>query len=353
VIKIIKKIKIVFLFSTFLFSLGVFALTTSLIITLWLTVILIVIYVLTIFSFIYINKILRKTNWYKNQFIDIKKFVSGLEYRDDLQRNYEVVNVGSNPAKFAFFYQDVIGRNWSTGSQSLKSDFNILKYYHSYIKEGGTVIIPLVVFSSVFDDYLITAPSHYSKYYLILDKTLIDNYSLWFRLRHVTYPLLSNPLRALRALLKDDHEDKRMRIDVQLLDKYDLERDAQRWVNNWKEEFDINDLDAPITQSNLDRKIANVSLLSEVISFCLERNLKPVVVLPPVTRALSSKFSETFRENYIYSFIKEANINQVLFLNYFDDERFTEPNLYFNSFFLNLKGRKIFTSQVLSDLGII
>ena len=349
----IKKMKIVFLFGTLLFFVGAFALTTSLIITLWATVILIVIFVLTFFSFKYINKILRKTNLYKNQFIDTKNFVNGLEYRDDLQRNYEVVNVGSNPAKFAFFYQDVIGRNWSTGSQSLKSDFNILKYYHSYIKEGGTVIIPLVVFSSCFDDYLITAPSHYSKYYLILDKTLIDNYSQWFRLRYVTYPLLSNPLRALRSLLYDDPKDNRLEIDAQLLDKFDLERDAQKWVTNWKEEFDINDLDAPITQSNLNRQVTNASLLSEVISFCLERNLKPVLVLPPVTRALSSKFSETFRENYIYSFIKEANTNQVIFLNYFDDKRFVDSNLFFNSFFLNLKGRKLFTSQVLSDLGLV
>jgi hypothetical protein len=64
-------------------------------------------------------------------------------------------------------------------------------------------------------------------------------------------------------------------------------------------------------------------------------------------------FKDRIRETYIYSFIREANIRNITFLNYIDDERFSDPNLYFNSFFLKLKGRKLFTKQVLKDFEIL
>ena len=34
------------------------------------------------------------------------------------------------------------------------------------------------------------------------------------------------------------------------------------------------------------------------------------------------------------------------------DDRFSNPELFNGSFFLNMNGRKIFTKQVLKDLGI-
>ena len=135
------------------------------------------------------------------------------------------------------------------------------------------------------------------------------------------------------------------------VESYEL--DANKFIKNWKQQFSISDLNDTISKQNLECITYNTILLTEMISFCLERNLKPVVLFPPVTRALSSKFSETFRENYIYSFIRNANTKQVPFLNYFDDERFTDSDLYFNSFFLNPRGMKLFTKQVLFDIGLI
>lgn len=75
-----------------------------------------------------LNKCVKKTNWYKNQFLYTNQFVSNAGYRDNLIRNYEIVNLGSNPALFAFFYENIKGQNWSTGSQGLDMDFEILKY---------------------------------------------------------------------------------------------------------------------------------------------------------------------------------------------------------------------------------
>jgi hypothetical protein len=348
----VKKIKITASILFIVFILGVYLLTRSIESFIWTTLLSVLCIWLALISFLFLNILVKKTNWYNNQFIDTDKFVTNTGYRDDIQRNYEVVNLGSNPAKFAFFYQDIIGFSWSTGSQSLDSDFKILKNYYSYLKDGGTVLIPFVVFSSCFEDNLITTSSHYAKLYNVLDPELIDNYSYRFKLRYITYPILSNPLKALIAIVHDIPMDNRLELNAQLMDKRELERDAQKWIESWKDEFKIQDISAPISEENLVRQESNIQLVKDMIDFCIERNLKPILIIPPVTKALSSRFSETFRENYIYSFIRNANTSQVTFLNYFDDDRLSDPELYFNSYFLNLRGRKLFTQQVLTDLKL-
>jgi hypothetical protein len=134
------------------------------------------------------------------------------------------------------------------------------------------------------------------------------------------------------------------------MDEECIERDANKFINSWKQQFSISDLDAPVSEKNLECIAYNTNVLSEMIDFCLERSFKPVIVLPPASRALRSKFSGTFRETYIYSFVRKANFRHVPFLNYFDDERFDDNKLFFNSFFLNKKGRELFTKTILRDV---
>ena len=89
-----------------------------------------------------------------------------------------------------------------------------------------------------------------------------------------------------------------------------------------------------------------------MVDFCLERGYKPVYVIPPVTKHLSNYFTSSFNETYIYSFLREVDRN-LLLLDYSKDENFQKDDLYFNSFFMNQKGREMFTKRVLKDLNLI
>ena len=99
--------------------------------------------------------------------------------------------------------------------------------------------------------------------------------------------------------------------------------------------------------------ISNRAKVDEMIEFCIERTLKPIIVIPPVHPSLAVKFTGKFRENYIYSFIREANQKNVLFLDYIDDIRFSEDKLYRNSFCLNENGARLFTNILLKDTGLL
>ncbi|MDR1180532.1 MAG: hypothetical protein LBL13_00930 [Bacteroidales bacterium] len=305
--------------------------------------------------FIAVNKLSKMTNWYRNQFIYTKQFVSNAGYRKDTQRNYEIVNLGSNPARFAFFYEDVLGQNWSTGTQGLDKDLEILKYFHSYVKKDGVVLLPIVAFSSLsgYLQFHKSSLPYLAKFTSILDRHQIVTMPrgraacIWMK-----FPLCRH-WKAWGALIKDVQPDNRLNMSEQMMQPLELNMDALQWMDGWKKEFNIKNFNAPLTLELQEGRKISVKNLQNMIDFCIERGLKPVLILPPMSKYLSRLFTDKIRETYIYSFIREANVRNIPFLDYLDDERFSDPSLYFNSFFLNLRGRKIFTKQVLKDLNIL
>lgn len=310
----------------------------------------------TVFLFLMLNKMLKRTNWWRNQYLATEQFVSNSGYRDNIIRNYDIINLGSNPARFAFFYENVKGQSWATGSQGQDMDFEILKYYHSYLKNNGTVLIPIMPFSSIAP-FLINRKEYwgipyYSKFASILDPIQSSRlpYSKEIS-RYLKFPLLYN-YRAVRYCFRDIPLDSRFQISEQPMMEMELQQDAQKWVRGWLKEFNLKNL-----QDVFDVKWEKyyneaIALNKRIVDFCIERKLNPVFICVPMTSHLSSLFPENVHKFLVTDFVNKANVHGIPFLDYTFDERFKDDNLYFNSFFLNLRGRKKFTGIVLSDLSI-
>ena len=294
----------------------------------------------------------KRTNWYNNVTPDRSNYPDNDWYRKHIERNYDVANLGSSSGVYDFDYEglDIKAFNWAMQPQSLEYSFKILKMYFSILRQKGIVLIPFSPFSglSVTGKW---AESTYDKYYGILDSTLIDNdEKIRFRRQ---YPLFAQPKTALKRLLKDVPERKPGRQPYNVKTYEDFEKDAQQWIADWKREFKISDFNASPSEENKKGLELRKSLLNEMIEFCLERDLRPVLVLAPMHLSLSKRFTPKFREHYIYSFLKDANVHNVPFLNYIDDDRFTENKYFDNSFFLSKEGAQKFTKIVLQDVGIL
>jgi hypothetical protein len=292
-----------------------------------------------------LNRLTLRTNWYNKKIGGVSKF------RKRISLDLDICNLGSNSGKYAFDYENtnLKGGNWALSPQTLSYDFRVLKNYFSYLKEGATVLIPLCPFSGCIKDF--EDDNYNYKYYFFLHPILILNYSQQTRdkiLKFVNRPFQVSPLKSILRIVKDIPM-----VENSVMNREGIERNALKFINSWKEQFMIDDLEAAVSKLNSECLIYNENVLNEMISFCVERKLKPVIILPPVTMALSSKLSEVFRESYIYSFIRNANTSQVKFLDYFDDERFADLRLYSNSYFLNKSGQELFTSQVLNDLKLL
>lgn len=294
------------------------------------------------------NNIITKTNWYNNVF-----WKGTTKFWNIKSCDYQIANLGSNSGKYAFNYDNlpIKGQNWAIGPQSLVHDFNILKNYFSYLKEGAVVLIPLCPFSCLHSPY--NKESNF-KYYPILHPATIIGFDDAERTR--AYKIRSNPFKEMPLYcIKNTLRESLQKIShkIRRAPKMDFEKNAEMWVNLWKKQFGIEDLNAPLSEQHILERTNRANTLREIIIFCKERSLKPYIVLPPMHTALSSSLSASFKKAYVYDFIVEATDGEDILLDYIDND-FSKEDMYFmNSYFLNNKGAAMFTRKVLADINMI
>lgn len=349
----ISKIKKLIPFVIILWGLSFYlSITVGIVLTL-----LGVLLICAIVFFLVLNNLLKRTNWWNNQFVGTSQFVSNSGYRENLIRNYDIINLGSNPARYAFFYEKIKGQSWATGSQGQDMDFEILKYYHSYLKEGGIVVIPIMPFTAL-SPYLKQRPEYwgveyYSKFAKILDNSQVQALPNSRRIqRYLAYPLLYNR-SAIRYVIRDVPKDTKYEVAEQNLMLMELEQESVFWINHWLKEFNLHTLTDVLNSKWAQYYKEAITLNKQLVDYCLERNLKPVFVCVPMTSHLSSKFPSSFYKYMVTEFVQKCNSHDVPFYDYTYDERFKDDSLYINSFFLNLRGRKYFTEQFLKDLNLL
>lgn len=292
-----------------------------------------------------VNKLFKNTNFYKNKFIDTHKF-------KNMPKNIEIVNLGSNQPKFAFDYSglSISGMNWGVGPQSFTYDFRVLKSFYSNLKPKCRVLIPVCPLKFFLLSSKNNASNH--KYYNFLEANYIDNYSNLTKKLCIDYPVFTAKKQILR-IVKDTKADNRLELENNPMNKEEIKKDALFWVKSWKKQFKLDNLEnINLSDENKTNIRKNIDILKDMIDFCLEKKLEPVLIVIPVTKELSSFFPDTFIKEQIIDYINKANEKNVRFLNYWKDERFEDEAYYFNSFFMNKIGRKEFTKQVLRDLEI-
>lgn len=289
-----------------------------------------------------VNKVIRHTEWYDQYWDGVMKFWNLRTF------NLDVVNLGSNSGKYAFDYSglDIKGMNWAIGPQSLLHDFNILKNYFSYLREGATVIITLCPFSSLESKYTVKSNL---KYYTFLHPATIVDFNENERVKALKIknnPFAEMPSCCIKRTLKE--------LIVKILNRKDKRCDyasnASYFLEIWKAQFEIEDLDSNLSENHMLEQKKRSFILSAMITFCLERNLHPVLVIPPIHPKLANKLTPTFRENYIYSFVKEANSQGVPFMNFIDAPDFRDDQYFLNSYFMNKKGSKMFTKVIVDKV---
>lgn len=298
-----------------------------------------------------VKAIYNKANGYikKGQWYNEVKFPNCKKFWDYNTFNTDIVNLGSTSGLYAFNYEGlpIKGSNWALSQNPLSGDLAILKNYESYLNpKKSTCIISLCVFSSLSGSYI---PQE-DRYYTLLYPSSIPHFS-YRKQQEVksirNNPLLHYPLISLFSDLKYAIRSKKTTI----MTDSELVKDAKKWISGWLKEFSLSDLSAPLSLINKDGLEDAARILNEMITFCKERNIIPIIVLPPMYYTLNEEFSYEARHTLIDSLIEKVEDKSVPFYNYMDDEMFNnDRTLFRNSFFLNERGAKLFTKRLLSDL---
>lgn len=302
-----------------------------------------------------LSPLIRRTNWYKNLFVD-DIYPGNIWYREHEERNFDLVVLGSSGAKWAFEFseQNIKAMNWAQQPQTLVEDYNLLRNFHSILRKGGVVLITIMPFTGLNKQ---TGIHDALKYLHVHSHEPIQPY-LYDEAQRIAYIpfLMGKP--AIKALIKyligkDEPLQKytKAMVSYNPMSSAQLEENALSFINGWKAQFSIEDFDAPLTPVNQQGRNFRVNLMRELIDFCTERTYKPVYIIPPVTSHLSQYYTPKFEETYVYGFLREVD-RDILLLDYSKDEELKQDDLFFNSFFFNSKGRKLFTRRVINDLSI-
>lgn len=134
-----------------------------------------------------------------------------------------------------------------------------------------------------------------------------------------------------------------------------VETEADQRCKSWCRQFGLSDTINDIIPGELEETFSKTrKILTNMIQFCLDNSLKPVLVVTPVSKIMNDRLSDVFIERVLFDNIRKANIQHVPFLNYLRDERFADYKMYHNNAdFLNAYGRKLFTEILIKDtIGI-
>lgn len=293
-----------------------------------------------------LNSLVRKSKWFtEGELKDCQKFWDGIPY------DLNVINLGSNSAKFAFDYtrKGVNAANLAMGPQCLLMDLNILKAYTDHLSKDAVVFIPICPFSSMAGyNYLIDP-----KYHTFLPKEFIPNYAKKTHAKMMNLkdnPINSYPLMRLfvdvREIIAGVFKNKSKTLG-------NLDSDADRWIKAWKSEFDIISFDDELSEENAKNRNDSAGILCSIYEYCLTKGLRPYVVMPPISKHLTDKMTHSMRQKYIYDYLELARIPSDHFLNYMELPIICEDDSMFtNAYFLNNKGSEAFTLHILSQLKL-
>ena len=294
-----------------------------------------------------LNGAIRRTHWFNNElFPDCRKFWNYNTF------NTDVINLGSTSGYYAFDYEGlpIKGGNFALRHNPLSGDQAILKNYFGYLNpKGSHVIIPLCVFSSLAGSYDFME----DRFYTLIYPSSIPHFS--YRRQQQIKAIAASPIR--RFPLWSFYTELRAQLrgtSHSTLTEEQMKADADRWIKGWKHEFALSDFSQPLSLFNKDGVNDAAEILNDIISFCKERNIKPVIMIPPMYHTLAEKFDEKARQLFVYDLIEKIEDKTVPFHNYMDDSRFSrDSSLFMNSFFLNKKGAKKFTRIALTDIGLL
>lgn len=289
-----------------------------------------------------INDQVKKTWWYRNQLDNSNRYPTNSWYRLNLDRNYEMACIGSSNAYYAYKFSDsdVKGMNWADKPRSLELSFKILKNFFSIIKKDGIIIISLGPFSGIKAPW--SGNKEEDRLYGILAPELFTDFRQTSR--RMSFPIIAHPKTSIIKLIKDDHKADRYEIK-QLKSKEEYLSDADKWITLWKREFGIESLECEIPMHLHSSLSERENLMVEIIKFCKERDLNPIVILPPVHQALSHHFTQTFKDRYLESILKISEQNGATIIDMLNDEGYEDDDFY-NSFFLNPKGSRKFMENL-------
>lgn len=242
-------------------------------------------------------------------------------YMDSDYNNIQICNIGSSHGEYAFSYDDLSKNqgyecfNFAMSSQTYNYDYAILSMYRKHFSDPCLMFIPVSYFS--FNNEVVDEKEEQflaAKYYTFLSPRYIPSYDPYIDLVTHRLPVLSAgedfikilPHLSLKAYAKETQKEAQFREKAR--NRY------HRHMDNKEEYF-------------LPERIGN---LYDILAFCKDNNITPVLITTPYTGLYSDLFSDEFKEEFRRTVNAISEKTGVPYYDYSEDERFSNTLDYFS-----------------------
>ncbi len=290
--------------------------------------------------FILLNFCYVKTNYWKYE-NDAHKF-SSVPYE------IELANLGSSHGNWGLYYDflpEVKAFNFALGGQDYFYDYAMLRQYITHFKKNAVLLI-LVSYHMVIDapNYEETEKHYHNfvrpRYYRILDKEYIDEWSFIDNLKYNQFPLFSAGIHVLDVIKDSSSSQNPYYARTKTMTESELKEYCDKWHNFHATERHSYSM--------------NFAEVSRIIDFALESNLRPVLLTMPVVDFLS----EDFKADKDFFSIFESFNNDLMkkypglrHIDYSRDSRFSsDHHLFADGDHLNMFGAEKVTKALYEDL---
>jgi len=176
------------------------------------------------------------------------------------------------------------------------------------------------------------------RYYRILNPKYIEEFDLNSFLRIRILPVLSAGGSLVR-IIKDKRTETFLDMSTNRFDSQSLSNEAEETAVRHLSYVEMNGFDR------------GISLLKEIIVFCQQLELKPVLITTPFTEYYTKYFSESFLDRFYCIVYSIANEFSIPYFDYSRDPYFWKsPELFIDDDHLNSIGRTIFTKMVIDTI---
>lgn len=286
----------------------------------------------------YVNARYKETNVYKS--------INGTDKFYYVPQNIEIANLGTSHAQYAFVYEDIdrVGFNFALPAQRLYYDEKIFEKYIENFKEGSTIIIP-ISYISFYLGYDNENFEDFNKmYYPFLSLKDIKKPKLDEYIKYKALPIVTAESNIKYAFMKEEkaYEPKPVyRTSTMAVDKM-KEESKETATRHLK-----------FIEEGRKNKDQFVGIVDNIIDLAIKNNIKPVLTTTPFTHYYNEYFSEEFYKEFQETIDKLLEkYPDIQYLDYSHDPRFeNNPEYFFDSSHLNLKGGKAFTKIILEDLS--
>lgn len=260
---------------------------------------------------------------------------------DDIQ----LANLGSSHGAYGFFYDDFSQYrtfNFGLNSQRYFWDYALLQQYIDSFAPNAVVLLPISYFAITgrVENYDELRP----RYYRFLKKKYFDTWDLLDSIRYASIPVLSagkNIKKCFDDIPPEDIDGFNSRTTY--MTKAELQEYCQKKHDSWRKD-----------EKGDEGYQLNLAEVCQLVKFCLDNGLQPVLVTTPITTVLNDIYAEDedFFKTF-YDFIAEvqSQFPGVPYFDYSHDPDFSPKfELFADGDHLNVYGARAFTARVVADL---